>query len=133
MKFKHYLASIADADDFIPTPRFRWVIRKNPRKTAREEAIAAEVIQQANPRENITGRFPWGPEQQMVLQQAWINPDSESPEWRDVPIEGANELCSDDDGIPIPNAVKEPGQVRGNFPQKLREVLGDNYGEPRED
>ena len=45
------------------------VIRKNPRKTAREEAIAAEIIEQANPREHITGHFPWGPEQQMVLQQ----------------------------------------------------------------
>ncbi len=129
MKFKQYLQLITDPNGFIPTPRFQWVIRQNPRKTAREEAIAAEVIEQANPRENITGHFPWGPEQQMVLQQLWIHPELEEAVWRDVPIRGASDLFSveqtESGALPVPVAVKEPGQVVGDFPGKLREILGE--------
>jgi hypothetical protein len=125
MKFKQYLSIISD-NHFIPTPRFQWVIRKNPRKTSREEAIAASVIEQANPRENITSHFPWGPEEQLVLQQLWIGDDT--AEWRDVPIRDAKKLFSveetEDGEIPIPNAVKEPGMIQGDFQQRLNELLG---------
>lgn len=131
MKFKQYLAFITAPDDFVPTPHFQWTIRKNPRKTAREEAIAAEVLQQANPRENITGHFPWGPEQQLVLQQLWIQPERELIEWRDVPTAGATELYSVEQTelgpLPVPNAIKEPGTVRGDFRQRLREILGEDH------
>ena len=44
MKFKQYLALVTSTDGSIPTPTFRWNIRQNKRPTAREEAIAAEVI-----------------------------------------------------------------------------------------
>ncbi len=127
MKFKEYLAIIADPAGFIPIPRLRWSIKKNPRKTAREEAIAAEVLQQANPRENITGRFPWGAEEQMVLQQLWIHPEKELIEWRDVSTKKAAELYSVEEtefgNLPVPNAVKEPGMVRGDFGQRIRDIL----------
>lgn len=130
MKFKQYLALIGDPKGFIPTPRFKWVIRQNPRKTAREEAIAAEVLKQANPRENITGHFPWGPEQQLVLQQLWIHPDREIAEWRDIPIEGASDLYSTEETefgpLPVPNVIKEPGMIRGDFGKKIKEMLGDD-------
>jgi hypothetical protein len=130
MKFREYLSLIADADGFIPTPRFRRVIRKNPRKTAREEAIAAKVIEQANPRENISGHYPWGPEEQFVLEQLWIHPEKETGQWRDVPTAGAEELYSIEDteygDLPVPNAVKEPGTIRGDFGQRIRELLGED-------
>ena len=125
MKFKQYVALIAAPDGFLPTPQLRWVIRTNTRSTAREEAIAAKVIEQANPRENISGHFPWGPEEQLVLQQLWIRPNP-NYEWRDVPIEGAEDLYSIQDGLPVPNAVKEPGQVVGDFKGRLGEILGDD-------
>ena len=129
MKFKQYLQLIADPIGFVPLPRFQWVIHQNPRKTAREEAIAAEVLQQANPRENITGHFPWGPEQQLVLQQLWIHLEKELIQWRDVPTAGAKDLYSVEEtefgDLPVPNAVKEPGMVRGDFQQRLREILGE--------
>jgi hypothetical protein len=128
VKFKQYLSLISDPTGFIPTPRFQWVIRKNDRSTSREEAIAAEVIRQANPRENITGHYPWGPEEQFVLQQLWIQPDTESIEWRDVPTAGVNDLYSNVNTefgeLPVPNAVKEPGVVQADFGQRLREILG---------
>jgi len=132
MKFKQYLQLITDPNGFIPTPRFQWVIRKNTRKTAREEAIAAEVIQQANPRENITGYHPWGPEEQMVLQQLWIPPHKDLlAEWRDVPNAGADELYStvptEHGDLPVPNAVREPGQVRGDFYGRVDDILGDKW------
>ncbi len=130
MKFKTYLALIADPAGLIPIPRLRWSIKKNPRKTAREEAIAAEVIQQANPRENITGHYPWGAEEQMVLQQLWIHPEKELIEWRDVSTAGDKELFSVEatefGDLPIPNILKEPGMVRGDFQQRLREILGED-------
>ena len=142
MKFKQFLQLISGPSGFFPTPQLRWIIRANPRSTAREEAIAAEVIKQANPRENITGHFPWGPEQQMVLQQLWINPNemkaqhspcgswssvSSAYRWRDVPIEGSEQLYSDQDGLPVPEAVREPGAVVGDFPGRLGEILGEDY------
>lgn len=129
MKFKDYLAAIADSSGFIPIARFHWVIRKNPRKTAREEAIAAEIIEQANPRENITGHFPWGPEQKLVLQQLWYHPTQHDAEWRDVPIKGTKDLFSTEETehgeLPVPNAVKEPGMVRGDFAARIKEALGE--------
>jgi len=131
VKFKQYLTLISDPDGFIPTTRLWLVIHKNPRKTAREEAIAAEVIQQANPRENITGRYPWGPEETVILQQLWFHPDREQSEWRDVPVKDADKLysveqteCGD---LPVPNALKEPGIVRADFPQRLKDITGNNY------
>lgn len=127
MKFKQYLALITAPDGFIPTPHFRWEIRQNARSTAREEAIAAHVLEQANPRENITGHFSWGPEQQLVLQQLWIHPDREVTEWRDTPTKGAEELYSvvptEHGDLPVPNAVKEPGVVQGDFQQRIRKIL----------
>ena len=130
MKFKTYLALIADPAGFIPIPRFQWVIKKNPRKTAREEAIAAEVIQQANPRENITGHYPWGPEEQMVLQQLWIHPEKELIEWRDVSAEDAAELYSVEEtefgDLPVPRAINEPGTIQGDFKQRIRDILGED-------
>jgi hypothetical protein len=129
MKFKTYLALMADPGGAIPTPRLRWIIRKNPRKTGREEAIAAEVLRQANPRENITGHYPWGPEEQLVLQQLWLQPATGAALWRDVPVEGADTLYSveqtDSGPLPIPNAVKDPGTIRGDFQQRIREALGE--------
>lgn len=142
MKFKQYLTIITDHKGFFPTGRFQWVIRKNPRKTAREEAIAASVIEQANPRENITGHFPWGPEEQMVLQQLWVHPESHKGghrlqdhglDWRDVPTKGASELYSveqtESGELPVPSAVKEPGQVEGDFQQRVKEILGEDQAE----
>jgi hypothetical protein len=130
MKFRDFTRLIADPAGFIPIPRFQWVIRKNPRKTAREEAIAAEVLQQANPRENITGHYPWGPEEQLVLQQLWIHPEREAIEWRDVPVSGAKDLYSvietEFGDLPVPNAVKEPGAVQGDFKQRIRKILGED-------
>ena len=129
MKFKQYLALIADPQGFIPTPRFQWVIRKNERPTAREEAIAAEVLERANPRENITGHFPWGVEEQMVLQQLWIQPDHEVAVWRDVLLAGGADLYSVEPTVfgdlPVPNAIKEPGMVKGDFGQRIKEILGE--------
>ncbi len=130
MKFKTYLALITDPLGFIPIPRLQWVIKKNPRKTAREEAIAAEIIEVANPRENITGHYPWRAEEQMVLQQLWIHPEKELIEWRDVRTEKAAELYSVEEtefgDLPIPNILKEPGMVRGDFQQRIREILGED-------
>jgi hypothetical protein len=128
MKFKQYLSLISDPKGFIPTPRFQWVIRKNPRKTAREEAIAAEILEKANPRENLSGHHPWGPEEQFILQQLWIHPDSESIEWRDVPQDDPSLYSNVETQfgeMPVPNAVKEPGMVQGDFRARLREILGE--------
>jgi hypothetical protein len=129
MKFKQYLNIIADSQGFIPLFRFRWEIRRNPRKTAREEAIAAKVMEMANPRENITGHFPWGPEEQMVLQQLWIQPEKELVVWRDVHVKGSGGLYSVVEtafgDLPVPNSVKEPGTVQGDFRERLREILGE--------
>ena len=130
MKFREYLALITDPDGFVPTPRLQWIIRKNKRKTAREEAIAAEIIEVANPRENITGHYPWRAEEQFVLQQLWIHPEKELIEWRDVSTEKAAELYSVEEtefgNLPVPNAVKEPGMVRGDFGQRIRDILGED-------
>ena len=119
---------IADPDGFVPTPRLRWAINKNTRKTAREEAIAAEVLTQANPRENITGHFPWGPEEVLGLQQLFIHPETKETDWREVPTKGAGDLFTveetEDGPLPVPNALKEPGQVQGDFGQRLDELIG---------
>ena len=129
MKFKQYLQIVTDPAGFIPSPRFQWVIRKNPRKTAREEAIAAQIIEKANPRENISGRYPWDKEEQMVLQQLWINPDQEIVVWRDVPTAKASELYSVEDTefgeLPVPNSIKQPGMIRADFQQRISELLGE--------
>jgi hypothetical protein len=129
VKFKDYMALIADDRGFVAIPRFQWVIRKNSRSTAREEAIAAKVIEMANPRENITGHYPWGPEEQMVLQQLWIHPENELVEWRDVPTTGSKDLYSVEQtergDLPVPTSVQTPGTVQGDFKQRLRDVLGE--------
>ena len=132
MKFRQYIDKAGDGKGFFPALDLRWVIRKNSSHTAREEAIAASVIQQANPRENISGHFPWGPEEQMVLQQLWIpHWESEKVEWRDVPVEGAAKLYStvetEHGPLNVPNSVKEPGVVQGDFSQRLRETLGEDF------
>lgn len=130
MKFKHFLALIADSDGFIPTPRLRQIIHTNKRPTAREEAIAAEVIAAANPRESVTSTYPWGAEQQICLQQLWILPASQLIEWRDVPTKGARDLYSveqtESADLPVPNAVKEPAVIRADFKQRLKEILGED-------
>lgn len=131
MKFKQYLQLITDPEGFIPTPRFKWTIRQNQRQTAREEAIAGEILKQSNPRENITYSYPWGPEQQMVLQQLWIHSEIEEAEWRDIPTQGASELYSVVDTefgeMPVPNSIREPEIVRGDFHDKLKEIIGDSH------
>lgn len=129
MKFKRYLEVICDPKGFVPTSRLQWIIRKNTRPTAREEAIAAKVLEDADPRQNISSRYPWGAEQQMVLQQLWILPASQLVEWRDVPTEGGQDLYSveqtESGPLPVPDAVKEPGVIKGDFRQRLKELLGD--------
>jgi hypothetical protein len=129
MKFKQYLALTMATDGFVPTSQLRWDIRQNPRPTAREEAIAASVIEQANPRENITGHFPWGPEQQFVLQQLWVHADEIRAEWRDIPIRGAESLYSieptEQGDLPVPDAVKEPGVIHADLQDRIKEALGE--------
>jgi hypothetical protein len=127
MKFKKFLQQSKGRDGFYPTMTLRWAIRKNTRKTAREEAIAAKIIEQANPRENVTGHFPWGPEEQTVLQQLWYHDARDVGQWRDVLVEGAELICTEQDGLPVPNAVKEPGIVIGNFPERMKELLGEDF------
>jgi hypothetical protein len=127
MKTRKLLLDLAaDPNGFVPTTSLRWVIRKNDRPTAREEAIATKIIQEANPRENLSGHFPWGPEEQLVLQQLWRHRDTAEPQWRDVPVEGAESLYSTVSSqfgdIPIPNAVREPGVVRADFQERLNEL-----------
>ena len=129
MKFKQYIALSTDSDGYVALPPCYWVIRKNPRPTAREEAIAARIIEEANPRENITHGFPWGPEQQMVLQQLWVHPESGDAKWKDVPVKGAKNLYTnvptEHGDLPVPNAIKEPGVVRGDFGERIKEMLGE--------
>jgi hypothetical protein len=137
MKFKQFLAQLADQDGFIPTAHLRWVIRSNTRNTAREEAIAAEVIRQANPRENITGSFPWGPEQSMILQQLWRKTDGSDSQWRDVTTHDADKLFSTHQTkqgpLPVPNTFSDPEEIQPNFKQRLAELLGDDYDETSSD
>jgi hypothetical protein len=121
-------------DGFTSTPHFRWDFRQNPRPTAREEAIAAKMIEEANPRENIAGHYPWGPEQQWVLQQLFVKLDEDVEagpyEWRDVPRKGADALYSieqtEHGDLPIPDAVGKPGVIQGDFRQRIREALGED-------
>ncbi len=133
MKFKEYIAIISDPAGFIPTPRLQWIIRKNTRATAREEAILGAVIEQANPRENVTGSFSWNAEEQPILQQLWITPDRVDAEWRDVDIKGAEDLFTEVETkfgpMPVPNAVKEPGVVPMDLKNRVREMLGEDGGE----
>jgi hypothetical protein len=125
MKFKEYLALLTDPNGYFPTPHLRRVIRKNDRPTAREEAIAAKVIEEANPRENITGHYPWAAEEQFVLQQLWIRESPASTQWRDVTTED-NDLFTVEDGLPIPNAVKQPEVLEMDLHKRLREILGND-------
>jgi hypothetical protein len=132
VKFKDYLAAITNSTGSIPLPHLRWIIRKNTRNTAREEAIAAEVLRQANPRENISGHFGWGPEEQTVLQQLWMNPGQEVSEWRDVPTHDTAKLFSTEQTkygpMPVPNAIDQPGQIHhADFHERLKEILGDDF------
>ncbi len=144
MKFKQYLGRICDAKGFFPTPELRWVIRKNTSPTSREEAIAAKVIEAANPRQNITGHAGWGPEEQMVLQQRWLRPENPDMElwrenWRDVPVEGAAQLYStvetEHGPLNVPNSIKEPGVIIGDFypgdsdaiRHHRRELMGEDF------
>jgi len=122
MKFKDYVNLITD-NGAIPIPRFRWELRKNTRKTAREEAILGEVIRQANPRQNISGRHPWGPEEDWVLQQLWLK--GNDFEWRDVPKKDQHlysTVETEFGELPVPNALK-PGVIPMDLREKLREIL----------
>jgi len=88
-------------------------------------------MQQANPRENVTGSFPWAPEEQFVLQHWWANNDNGNVEWRDVPIHDAEKLYTvTDKGLPVPNSIREPGVVRGDFFQRMRELGFEHCGDP---
>ena len=137
MKFKQFLEILTDEDGFIPTAHLRWVIRQNPRNTAREEAIAAEVIRQANPRENITGSYPWGPEQALVLQQLWVKASDTTnlvvQDWRDVPTADADKLFATHQTkhgpLPVPNTLSGPEQIPADFHGRLGEILGEDYDE----
>ena len=126
MKPKDYLKLIQDDRGFVPLPIFRSFLRKNPRKTAREEAIAAEVIRQANPRQNISGHHPWGPEESWVTRQLWTN--GEDIEWRDIPKQDKHLYEVEETRVgplPVPNAVKHPETVPMDLQAKIRELLGE--------
>lgn len=129
MKFKQYVQLIADGSGSIPTPHLRRRILRNPRPTAREEAIAAKILEEANPRENITGHHPWGPEQQVVWEQLWIDPATRMTEWRSISIVDAEKFYTTvptkHGDLPVPNAILEPGVIQGDFNQRIKEVLGD--------
>ena len=128
MKPKEYMALIADDEGFIPTPRLRRIIRQNLRNTAREEAIAAKVIEDANPRECITGRHPWGEEEQFILQQLWICP-TKLLVWRDVPTLDSHLYSTQDTKygpLPIPESIKQPETVPMDLQAKVREALGED-------
>jgi len=126
MKFKEYLDIIADADGFLPTPHLQQTIRRNKRPTAREEAIAAKIIEQANPRENISGRAGWDKEETIVLQQLWIHPQRNVAEWRDVMLLNKHLYSIENTKhgpMPVPNAVREPGTVTMDLHAKIREAI----------
>ncbi len=124
MKYRQFIKLITGPDGFLPTPHLRRIIRKNDRPTAREEAIAAKVIEEANPRENISGHYGWDKEETFILQQLWIRPSDEQAEWRDVPISGADYLVSyTEDGMPVPEAVREPAVLEMDLVQRIRELL----------
>lgn len=131
MKFKQFLALVTDPDGFIALPHFQWTIQTNQRPTAREEAIAAKILQEANPRQNISSYAGWGPEQQSVLQQLWIHPEKILIQWRNVPDKDLQNLYSTENTesgpLPVPNVIKEPEIVRGNFREKIKEILGGGY------
>jgi hypothetical protein len=135
VKFRQFLQFVSDDNGFIPTTRFRWVIHRNPRSTAREEAIAAEVLRQANPRENLSGSYPWGPEETKVLEQLWIHAKNELLVWRPVPTKDAAKLYSvvstEYGDLPIPNSIKQPGTVHGDFAARVKEILGQDSTDSR--
>jgi hypothetical protein len=124
MKFREYLALMSDDAGFIPTPHLRRVIRKNTRPTAREEAIAASVLEQANPRDNISGHAGWDKEETVVLQQLWIQPESGTTQWRDVPTLDSHLYSTTESGMPVPNAVRQPEAVPMDLYAKVRQALG---------
>ena len=128
MTFEQFMSLFCDSRGFVPTPAFRRVLQKNTRSTAREEAIAHEVLRQANPRENISGSHPWQPEEQWVLQQLWIH-DTLDPEWREIPTLDAHlyemEATPDGQELPVPNAVKQPGAIPMDLAAKIREAMGE--------
>ena len=128
MKFKEFLELIADTQGFIPTGHLRRIIHKNPRNTAREEAIAAKIIEQANPLQNISGRHPWGEEEQFVLQQLWIRPTDDHVEWRDVPLLAKPLFTVEETEhgpLPVPKAVREPSVVPMDLQARINEALGE--------
>ena len=127
MKPKTYLSIITDERGFIPTPHLRRVLVKNTRKTAREEAIAAKIIEAASPRENISGSHPWGPEEQIAIQQLWIHDDGHT-EWRPIPFDDSDLYTvqnTEYGDLPVPNAVRQPAAVPMDLAQKVREALGE--------
>lgn len=131
MKFRDYLSLLSDPSGFFPTPLLQLALHTNPRTTAREEAIAASILEQANPRQNISSHFPWGPEQSLVLQQLWFNPSSSPPssQWRDIPFPQSSSLFSSvhtDSGesLPVPNAILHPSSIQADFNQRLNQILG---------
>jgi len=128
VKHKNYQAAITDENGFVLTPHSRLIFRQNLRNTAREEAIAASVLQQANPRENITGSHPWGPEEQWVRQQLWIH-DTKQPEWRDEPRLDRHlySVVETEYGpLPVPETIKQPGQVPMDLAARVKEALGED-------
>ena len=128
MKFREYLDLVTDQEGFIPLPYFREVIHKNTRPTAREEAIAASILEQANPRENISGHAGWGQEESYVLQQPWIQPETGELEWRDVPRLDRHLYSTQDTKLgplPVPNAVRKPETIPMDLYAKVREALGE--------
>jgi hypothetical protein len=129
MDFQEYIQLISDNRGFFPTQCFRRIIHKNPRNTAREEAIAHEVLRQANPRQPISGSHPWAPEEQFVYQQLWIHTQNQDPEWRDIPTLDSHlyevETTPDGKQLPVPNAVKQPQAIPMDLQAKIREALGE--------
>ena len=129
MKFKQYLQAISDNHGFFPTNHLKWTVQKNPRPTAREEAIAAQILEQANPRENISAHAGWDKEETLVLQQLWLNPTSHETQWRDVPNQDLEDLYSTKNTkygpMPVPNAISQPETVKADFTDKIREALGE--------
>jgi len=128
VKFREYLDLIGDEGGWIPLPRFREVVRHNTRPTSREEAIAASVLEQANPRENISGHAGWGQEETIALEQLWIHLETSELQWRDVPRLDKHLYSIQDTRLgplPVPNAVRKPETIPMDLRAKIREALGE--------
>ena len=128
MKFREYLDLICDEEGWIPIPHVREVIRENTRSTAREEAIAASILEQANPRENLSGHAGWDQEETWVLEQLWIHLETSELQWRDVPRHDQHLYTTQETRLgplPVPNAVRKPETIPMDLRAKIREALGD--------